>query len=296
MADETTTIEEAATQAGDQAIAQGQEVLDVFINSFKEMGLSIVNTLPGIITAFLLIIVGYLFFKLVQKILVATLQKIGADGVAERIGLGGMVSRLGIKSPPTVIFGKIIFWLLMLQFVMIVSEQLNLSFLSDPLGNIVGFLPKVITAFIIFVAGYIVSDLIRGAVLRSGERMGLDYARALSNLIYGFLFVVIIILAVRQLGIETKMLEGSVQIILGAVAVALALSLGLGLHTLARGIVSGVYARELYRTGSTIDWEGKPATVASVGAIATRLETEEGGFIMVPNHQLVSEVVQGKDG
>jgi small-conductance mechanosensitive channel len=295
MAENKNAAETAVKAAEEIVTPKAGGAVDIFVSALKEMGESIVEAMPNVLVGILLFVLGYLLFKYVSKFLVALLQRIGADEVVEKLGVGGLLRGLGIKTGFSAVCGSVIFWLLMLRFIMIVGDLLELSFLTDPLNGIISILPQVITAVIIFVVGYIVAEMVKNAVLSGGERMGLDYAKALSKVIYGFLYIVIIILALRQLGIETALLESAVQILLGAFAVALALALGLGLNSLAKNIVSGVYAREIYRPGSTIFYDDVEAKVAAVGAITTKLEKPDGSFVMIPNNLMTSEVMRGRD-
>jgi len=63
---------------------------------------------------------------------------------------------------------------------------------------------------------------------------------------------------------------------------------------LANQIISGVYARDIYQVGTEIEYDNEPAKVAGVGPVTTKLQRQDGGFIMVPNHELVSKSVRGK--
>ena len=77
-------------------------------------------------------------------------------------------------------------------------------------------------------------------------------------------------------------------------ALALALALGLGLKTLASNIVSGVYAKDLYKVGTEIHYDERPAKVAGVGPVTTKLTRDDGSFLIVPNTLMVTAVIRGR--
>jgi len=278
-----------------QLFPEGESPLTAFTDSIGEMLQSLMKTLPYVVIWIFSILLALFIFKLIRKAIVTLLEKIGADNIADKVGLSKMLQGFGIKDTMSSIVGKVAFWLLMLQFIMISSDKFNLGFLTEPLNGLIALLPNVISALIIFVIGALVCDFIKGAISNGAQRMGLDYAKALSNVIYGLLFVMVTILAIRQLGIETSLLEDAVKVGLVGIALAMSLTLGLGLHSLARNVVSGVYARDLYETGSTLKYNGEDTQVLGVGSVTTKLQKNDGGYVMIPNKLMVNEVMEGRD-
>ncbi len=275
--------------------AAEESLLQTVINAFTNMRNSAVEFLPKLVLALILFLVGYLVALFVRKVLVTVTQKVGFDKMCEKIGITEMLSRAGIRSPLTVILGKLVFWFLILFFLRSSADALQIKDISTALAGVLNFIPGGLTAIIILAVGYLVADLIKGMVFKKLEGMGLDYASTLANLIYGLVFIMVLTVALDQIGISTELLNSAVKIVLTAGALAVALAMGLGLKGLAQSIVSGVYARDLYRPDSTIVYEGDEAKVVAVGPVTTRLRKVNGEFIMVPNSQLVSEVVRGKE-
>ena len=275
--------------------AEGESPFGAFFQTLKEMFDSLLTTAPMVVIWLVLLALGWVIFKFVTRAVGRVLEKAGVDGIAERLGVTSVLSKFGIKGGFSASIGKVLFALLMIQFTMISADKFGLDWLTQPLGSIVAFLPRAITAFIIMIVGYIVADLVRNALLRGAENLGLDYSRALSNLAFGFLLLLVIILAIRELGVETSLLEDCVKIAMVGISLALAIALGLGLHQLTRNIVSGVYARDLYQSGSQIDFDGELTTVVGVGSVTTKLQKTDGSFVMIPNTHVVGEITRGRD-
>jgi len=255
---------------------------------------SILEVAPKVLIGIVLFLIGLVLFKLIRKVLVSLLKKVGADSIADKMGIGDMLRKFGIRKPFTEVLGAVIFYLLMFNFLVELTAALDLTMISEPLGRIVLFLPNVITATIIFMAGFIVTDLIRQATLRGAEGLGLDYAKTLSNLLYGFLLILVTILAVRELEIETGLIENTVLILLAALGLAVAIALGFGLQGLAKNVVSGAYARDAFPTGSAVNHDGEEYNVSYVGSISTKIEREDGSYVMIPNAELVGQPVKGR--
>ena len=129
----------------------------------------------------------------------------------------------------------------MIMFLSSSAGSLGLPQISEPLNGLVSFLPRVITAIIISVAGFVIGDLVRGFVVNGASRVGLDYAGALANLVYAFILVLVLTIAISTLGVDTTLIRHTVEILLLGAAIATALALGLGMRPLAQNIVSGVF-------------------------------------------------------
>ena len=146
-------------------------------------------------------------------------------------------------------------------------------------------------------AGFIIGDLVRGFVINGAKRVGLDYAGALANLVYAFILVLVMTIAIDTLGVDTTLIRHTVEILLLGAAIATALALGLGMRPLAQNIVSGVYARDLYPAGTTIKFKGNKeleGKVISVGPVTTQIETDSNHSVNIPNSSLVAEIVESE--
>ncbi|MEZ5299622.1 MAG: mechanosensitive ion channel [Verrucomicrobiales bacterium] len=295
-----TTIEVANAAAANasptdlaNAAASGSGgMVEPFVKTFQNMYESAVAALPNIIQALVLFAVGLLVARFVRKMLSTALPKIGFDKIMERIGVSALFAQMGMRAPFSQILAKVAFWGILLFIVNAAADALQIKAISDPLNSAMAFLPKVITALIIAMVGYLCADLARGAALRAAERVGLDYASGLSSLLFGFLMVLVATLSLRQLGIETALIDHSVEILLGCAGLALAIAIGLGMRPLAQNIVSGVYARDLFPPGTEIEISGEKAKIVAVGPATARLVTKDGAEIVMPNANLVSDVVR----
>lgn len=248
--------------------------------------------LPNLAGMLVILIVGYFVSKLLQKIATGVLRKARFDDGSEKVGLQNTLQKVGIRSTASEIVGKIVFWLFMLTFLISATETLGLENVSKTIDSFVAYLPNVIAAAVIVVVGLVLAHFVQNVVQAGAESIGVEYARTLGRLSYIVLLVVVGTLAIGQLGIETTLLNRIVEIVLIAAATALALALGLGTRDIARNVVAGVYARDLYKNGSEIQVDGQKGSVQSVGTVSTTIKTSEDRLVHIPNSQLTEAVVQ----
>ena len=268
-------------------------ILEKLREAFIEMADGAISALPNLVIAAVLLFVGLIVAKVVRAVLTSTFKKIKLDEMSAKMGLAEIFSKIGLKAS-SVAIPKILYWLILLAFVKVAADKAGIEDISNLLDQIMAFLPKVLTASIILLVGYIVADLIQNAVFRSLDNIGLEYAGSLSRILFGFIFILVLTVAFAQLGIETELLNSSFKIVIGGLALALAIALGLGLKTLAGHIVAGVYARDLYKIGTEIHYDEHPAKVSGVGPLTTKLTRDDGSFLVIPNTILVNEVIRGR--
>ena len=291
-----------ASQAGEMAASTGAFAgfdakamfLDPLVNTLTDMAGTAMEIIPKLIVAFIFFLIGLVFCKIVRSIVTGSLTKVGFDTVAESLGLKPMLVKAGVKARVSEMIGKLLFWILLVLVIRTSVALTELAVIIDPIEGVIGFLPKVITASIILLVGYIIADVVRNAVVRWGENLELEYAGTLGGLIYTFFMVLILTIAVGELGVDTHLISRTVEVFLFSIGIAVTLALGLGLKPLAHNIVCGVYARHLYKSGTIIDIEGAPAEVVSVGPITTLLRKGVDGFVAIPNSIFFNQTITGR--
>ncbi len=271
-----------------------QSFLDKLIGTFETMLDGIINGLPDIATGLIILIVGFFVATLVKKFVTKFLEGIKFNELLDKVGVGAVFHKIGVKGGVSQLLAKILFWVILLFIFKSAAKEMGIEDVSSIIDKIFAFLPKVLIATIIMLVGFMVADMVQNVVHTGLDNLGLDYAKALANILFGFIFILVLTVALSQLEIETELLNASVKIVLASLGLGLAICLGLGLKRMANQIVSGVYARDIYKVGTTIIFEGEETKVAGVGPVTTKLQTKDGGFIMVPNDDLLGTTTRGR--
>lgn len=247
--------------------------------------------LANVSIAILLLIVGHFLGKLLANIVSKLLAKVGLDKLSEKAGLNdGMMGSFAMQ--PSVILGKIIYWLIFLMFIISAADKLGLETVSATINSFVLYLPKVIGAFLVVLIGLFVAGLVRTGIETALAGMNLGYEKAVGGIIYAVIVIIVISLGVNQLEIETDLFNQVVVIFLMAGAGAVALALGLGTRDVAGNVVAGVYARELYEPDNVIKLGDTVGTVVAVTSTSLVLEKEDGTKVTIPNRRLLDEQVE----
>lgn len=222
-------------------------------------------------------------------------EKVGLQTAAERSGLADSMHHMNIRRGVPAIVGTIVFWLLMCVFLAAAFTILDLPSLSQAMGYVVAYIPKVLAATVVVVVGLLVASFLRAVIATSADRVGISYAEHLANGCYYVLAILTFIAAFNRLEIQFALLENLILIGFGGLALGFGLSFGLGGRDVMAGILAGYYVRQRLHTGDHVSVGRMEGTVREVGPVATIIETEEDGLLnrhSIPNAKMLNEAVR----
>jgi hypothetical protein len=265
------------------------------VDSFTQAWSQVILLAPKMVAMVVVLVVGYAVARWFGGLISVIAEKIGLQTAAERSGLAKSMNDVGIRRPLPAIVGGLVFWLLMGVFVMAAFNILGLQSISDAMGEVVNYIPKLLVATVVVVIGLLAATFLRGVVATSADRVGLSYAEYLAGGCYWVLSILTFIAAFNQLGIQFALLEKLILIGFGGLSVGFALAFGLGGRDVMSGILSGYYVRQRIQAGDKVTVGSLEGTVREVGPVATIVETRENGLVSrhtVPNSKMLLEAVR----
>jgi small-conductance mechanosensitive channel len=291
MADFVILGQTAADTARDTVNVSRQALVDSFTQAWSQ----VILLAPKMVAMVAVLVVGYVLARWVGGLIAVVSEKIGLQTAAEKSGLAKSMHDVGIHRPVPAIVGGIVFWLLMCVFVMAAFNILGLQSVSNAMGEVVNYIPRLLVATVVVVVGLLAATFIRGVVATSADRVGLSYAEYLAGGCYWVLSILTFIAAFNQLGIQFALLEKLILIGSAGLAAGFALAFGLGGRDVMAGILAGYYVRQRIQAGDTVSVAGLEGTVREVGPVATIIETRENGLVSrhsVPNSRMLQEAVR----
>jgi len=247
--------------------------------------------LPNLVSALLILLIGWLVAKVAQKIISQVLRTLHTDQAAERVGIVGLLRKLGIEQSPVALISRTLFWIIIFVALLATSEVLRLTYVAQLFSQFVTYIPNIIGAALIFVIGLAVARFLESSVRAGAKNAGIEYAAAIGVLVKYFLALIVIILALAQLGVRTDILTNIFTVLVISLGLALALALGLGSRAVVGNILAGAFAREHFAEGRIIQVQGMIGKIVEVGSVGTTIE-KNGQQITIPNVLLVENVVE----
>lgn len=193
--------------------------------------------LPQLLGFILLIVIGYLVAKIVGSLVKKALQKARFDRALHNSAAGNYIARFVDR--PSRFTGKLVFWLIFLFFLSMALSALQLPLLDQIVGQIYAYIPKIVSAVVIF--------LVASAISAGTARfvMGVMGRTPTAKLITTVVPVVVLSIAtfmiLNQLGIARDIVNILFTAIVGSVALGMALAFGLGGRDVARELLEQAY-------------------------------------------------------
>lgn len=184
--------------------------------------LSFKTILPGLIAAIIVLIIGYFIALIIGHVVKLILEKIGLDAKLRKAKL---VKNIGHTHWPNV-FGEITKWYIFIIFLQVAVDLLALGTLTSLLDRFVRWLPNVIAAILIFLVGLVVAQFVEIKVSEHTQMRGMKMAGSLLKTV---VLILVVVLGLKQIGVEVSLIENLILIIIAALAIGLALALGIGL-------------------------------------------------------------------
>ena len=140
------------------------DVLNKGINLWailQDLLVGFASVIPNLIGALAILIIGLIVSKIAARFVRRILVTIGADKLAERLNEIEIVYKSNIQVVPSMLLSKVIYYFLLFIFVVAATEILNMPVISQLMGQILNYIPVLISAMAVFVIGLLISDFLK---------------------------------------------------------------------------------------------------------------------------------------
>ena len=203
------------------------ENVNMLLEPIRESLHQIGTFLPRLLLAILILIVGWLLAKGVRFAIIRALRAVNFNVVTEKAGIDHFLKQGGAKFDTIRVLGGLFYWLVILAALMVAFNSLDLAYVTDLIGRIVLFVPKVMVAVLILVFGIYFARFVGAALAAYLHGIGVGEAALVGRLALYAITVFVIMIALDQMGLG-DIIRQTFLIIVAAIALALAISFGLG--------------------------------------------------------------------
>lgn len=211
--------------------------------SWNEVWSSFIRVLPSILGAIVVFAIGLILAYWAKRLVMELLKVSRFDKLTKSAGIDKYLGKADIKLSFVELLGTIVEWIVILVFFLAVVEILGLSVVSQVLLGVLGFIPNLLAAVLIFAAGYIVGGLVDGLVRGALVSVDHDIAKPLGRLARWVIILIALFAAVDQLKIAQGLVATFFQGLTYTIVLVVGLSVGLGAKDLISKILSDWYDR-----------------------------------------------------
>jgi hypothetical protein len=201
---------------------------DVLLDPVRAFLVQVGDFLPRLAIALVVVIVGWFLAKAAKFAIVKGLRAFNFHVLSQRAGLDGFLRDGGIRTDTTEILGLMVYWLVILGALVIAFNSLGLIYVTDLLGRVILFVPKVMVALLVLAFGAYFARFIANAITAYCRNVHIQDADLLGRLAQYAILTFVVLIALDQVNIGGDIVRQSFLIILAGVVFALALAFGLG--------------------------------------------------------------------
>jgi len=252
---------------------------------------SFVAFLPQVLKGILFLIVGWLLIKFILFLIKKALGFTNIDVLPEKLNVDEILGESSLKIQPTKIILSTVKWILILVFVIVGSELLGLRMVSEQLSNIIGYLPKLISALLLFAIGVYIANMVKKALIGMFKSLELTGGNLVGNIAFYIISVLVTVTALNQAGINTDLITNNLSIIFGAILASFTIAFGLGSRDVIQRLLFGYYSRKNLQQGDKVIINNIKGVVNNIDNICVVLDTEK-GRVVLPIKEVVDYKVE----
>jgi len=208
----------------------GEEISEFFFQNLTEIS-------PPIFWAGLVLLLGILIAKWMEKIAITFLDKIRLNQLLKRMGLEEALLKIDTRLNAPRFFGTLVKWFFIIVFLMVSSEILGLSQFSQFLERVIGYFPNIFISCLIFLVAAFLVDFSQKIVVGTLEKEKITYSRFVGKWISWVIWLFAILAILYQLQITSPLILAIFIGMVTTVSLTLGIAFGLGGKDLAAKIL-----------------------------------------------------------
>jgi hypothetical protein len=205
-----------------------KDFVALILEPLKEVSVKFAAFFPNLLAMLIVILIGVLAARIVRAALLKLLKAVSFDSWSDRMGLTAVMRKGDLWAKPSAAVGTFVFWLLIIVAFMAGLSSLKVRAIDSLVSQFVLYLPRVLSAVLILVFGYIVTGFIGRAVLISAVNRGYHFAKLLAEAVRLLLVVLFVAMVLVQLQVAPGIVIAAFSIIFGGIILGLAISFGVG--------------------------------------------------------------------
>ncbi|HOW17156.1 MAG TPA: hypothetical protein PK443_05525 [bacterium] len=203
---------------------------DAIIVALQNFANDVILSLPGILAAIIVLILGLLLAKFLGRLTTKLIAVSRLDLLLEKTINMDRLKEKGVELKASIILGWAVKWFFIIVTFIAVADILGLHQLTNFFRMVAMYIPNVIIAILILLAGFILGDGLKNLVIKSVEVSSIS--KSIAEMLGKVSRIAVIVFAVmaslNQLGIASDLIRILFTGFVAMLTIAGGLAIGLG--------------------------------------------------------------------
>lgn len=249
-----------------------------------------VASIPNILKALVVFIIGFIAAKLIAKLINAALKKSGIDKLKEKLDEIEIFSKSNINFLPSSAISKTIYYFIMLMVITISVDILQIEAITDLLKEVAILLPNILVAIIVLIIGLLIGEAVRKVVLSTCQSLGIPAAKVIATFVFFFIMINALMIALKKATIPTQFLTDNLTVLFAGIVAAFAIGYGLASKGIMSSFLSSYYSKSRFNIGDNITIDGSSGEIVEMDS-TTIVIAGNGERTVVPLSKFTEEKV-----
>jgi hypothetical protein len=214
---------------------------DMFVDLYENFSEVFLN----IIVMIVVMIAGFIISWFVRKLIEKLLMLFKFDHWATDAGINNFLERGGVKSQPSTVISKIIFWICIITFFSFGLNFIGITQFTEYASRVSTALPYIIVSLIIVIVGIIFSTFLSRVIYMTCENAKIGFGDVIAKGVRILLVIITFGIVFEYMGVGSTIISISFLIIFGGIIMTLSLALGIGLSN----VIADLIMERLKRSG-----------------------------------------------
>lgn len=266
----------------------------IMFNSLEDIVSKMTEILPNILGAFIILIFGWLFTKLILFIIKRLFRLIKLENQLNKLKQKSYVNSFFIKLDLIKVILSFIKFTLYIIIISIIFEVLGWDSISQKIIDLLDYLPSLISGLVIFVIGINIAAFIKNSLNSLFQAMDLVYGKLISQIVYYILAIIITITSLNQAGVDTSIITNNLTVVLAAFLLTITLALGLGSRGIVDSLLHTFYSKKRFEVGQMVKLQdGEEGVIVAIDSIYYSIDIGD-EILVIPIKKLSEQTTRIK--
>ena len=251
----------------------------------------IFNVLPNLIGAVLLLLVGWLIARGVRLAIRKLLRSRALHRMTEQLNKLPLLNSANLSVDSLTIVSQFVYWVILLIFFIAASETLGWTAVSTTLNNLINYLPALLSAIVIVLIGLYLAQTVRNVMQAALHSLQIGAGKLISSLAFYLLSTLVILTALEQAGIDTRIVTANLTLVIGAIVGAFAIGFALASRPILENILASFYGRKNFTVGDRVRVDAIEGVIVRIDTVSVVVNTGN-SEVVLPAQTLVTERIE----
>ena len=219
------------------------ESFQIAIEPLRALLVQVGAYLPRFGVALAIALIGWLLAKALRFAAVKALRALNFHVLTERAGVDEFLQQGGTRKDTADVIGLIVFWLALLAALIVATNGLGLTQITDVLARVLLFLPRLLVGLLVAVFGLYFARFVGQSVAAWCRGEGIGDAELIGRGVRYAIVTFVVLIAIDHLDLGSGLVQQTFLILLAGVVFGLALAFGLGARERAAEMIERWFPR-----------------------------------------------------